>query len=203
MTSGPARPDFRSAPLRRDRTRPAMNGSEAVRLLDAVDFAARKHSGQRRKDPERTPYINHPIGVAQILAQEAGVADVAVLQAALLHDTVEDTDTTFAEIEQRFGLEVRRLVEELTDNKALPQAERKRLQVERAAGLSAGARLVALADKLYNLRDLDRRVPEGWSEQRVREYFAWAARVANALRGSCPALEEPLWRLLAARGVAR
>uniref|UniRef100_A0A670YQC1 Guanosine-3',5'-bis(diphosphate) 3'-pyrophosphohydrolase MESH1 n=1 Tax=Pseudonaja textilis TaxID=8673 RepID=A0A670YQC1_PSETE len=136
-----------------------MNGSEAVRLLDAVDFAARKHSGQRRKDPERTPYINHPIGVAQILAQEAGVADVAVLQAALLHDTVEDTDTTFAEIEQRFGPEVRRLVEELTDNKALPQAERKRLQVERAAGLSAGARLVALADKLYNLRDLDRRVP--------------------------------------------
>uniref|UniRef100_A0A670YZ12 Guanosine-3',5'-bis(diphosphate) 3'-pyrophosphohydrolase MESH1 n=1 Tax=Pseudonaja textilis TaxID=8673 RepID=A0A670YZ12_PSETE len=141
-----------------------MNGSEAVRLLDAVDFAARKHSGQRRKDPERTPYINHPIGVAQILAQEAGVADVAVLQAALLHDTVEDTDTTFAEIEQRFGPEVRRLVEELTDNKALPQAERKRLQVERAAGLSAGARLVALADKLYNLRDLDRRVPEGWSD---------------------------------------
>ncbi|XP_026565169.1 guanosine-3',5'-bis(diphosphate) 3'-pyrophosphohydrolase MESH1 [Pseudonaja textilis] len=203
MTSGPARPDFRSAPLRWDRTRPAMNGSEAVRLLDAVDFAARKHSGQRRKDPERTPYINHPIGVAQILAQEAGVADVAVLQAALLHDTVEDTDTTFAEIEQRFGPEVRRLVEELTDNKALPQAERKRLQVERAAGLSAGARLVALADKLYNLRDLDRRVPEGWSEQRVREYFAWAARVADPLRGSCPALEEPLWRLLATRGVAR
>ncbi|XP_034291498.1 guanosine-3',5'-bis(diphosphate) 3'-pyrophosphohydrolase MESH1 [Pantherophis guttatus] len=180
-----------------------MSGSEAARLLDAVDFAARKHSAQRRKDPERTPYINHPIGVAQILAQEAGVTDVAVLQAALLHDTVEDTDATFAELEQRFGPGVRRLVEELTDDKALPRTERKRLQVERAAGLSAGARLVALADKLHNLRDLDRRAPEDWSEQRVREYFAWAARVADALRGSCPALEEPLWRLLAARGVAR
>ncbi|XP_058012391.1 guanosine-3',5'-bis(diphosphate) 3'-pyrophosphohydrolase MESH1 isoform X2 [Ahaetulla prasina] len=180
-----------------------MSGSEAARLLDAVDFAARKHSAQRRKDPERTPYINHPIGVAQILAREAGVTDVAVLQAALLHDTVEDTDATFAELEQRFGPEVRRLVEELTDDKALPRAERKRLQVERAAGLSAGARLVALADKLHNLRDLRRRAPEGWSEQRVREYLSWAARVADALRGSCPALEEPLWELLAAGGAAR
>lgn len=115
---------------------------------------------------------------------------------------MEDTDTTFAEIEQRFGPAVRGLVEELTEDKALPRAERKRLQVERAAGLSAGARLVALADKLYNLRDLQRRVPRGWSQQRVHEYFAWAARVADGLRGSCPALEEPLWRLLAARGVA-
>lgn len=133
----------------------------------------------------------------------AGAKPPSAPQAALLHDTVEDTDTTFAEIEQRFGLEVRRLVEEVTDDKALPRAERKRLQVERAAGLSAGARLVALADKLYNLRDLQRCTPVGWSEQRVREYFAWAARVADGLRGTCPALEEPLWRLLAARGVAR
>uniref|UniRef100_A0A669PHD8 VPS33B late endosome and lysosome associated n=1 Tax=Phasianus colchicus TaxID=9054 RepID=A0A669PHD8_PHACC len=103
-------------------------GSDAARLLEAADFAAWKHREQRRKDPEGTPYINHPIGVARILSHEAGVTDVVVLQAALLHDTVEDTDTTLPEIEERFGPEVRRVVEELTDDKALPKAERKRLQ---------------------------------------------------------------------------
>ncbi|NXN61735.1 MESH1 pyrophosphohydrolase, partial [Rynchops niger] len=100
-------------------------------------------------------------GVARILAQEAGVTDTVVLQAALLHDTVEDTDTTFLEIEERFGAEVRRVVEEVTDDKALPKMERKRLQIERAAGSSPRAKLVKLADKLHNLRDLNRCTPAG------------------------------------------
>ncbi|NWX80611.1 MESH1 pyrophosphohydrolase, partial [Alca torda] len=108
-----------------------------------------------------TPFINHPIGVAKILAQEAGVTDTVVLQAALLHDTVEDTDTTFSEIEERFGAEVRRVVEEVTDDKALPKMERKRLQIERAAGSSPRAKLVKLADKLHNLRDINRCTPAG------------------------------------------
>uniref|UniRef100_A0A8D0KN26 Guanosine-3',5'-bis(diphosphate) 3'-pyrophosphohydrolase MESH1 n=1 Tax=Salvator merianae TaxID=96440 RepID=A0A8D0KN26_SALMN len=138
-----------------------MSFPDAVRLLDAVDFAARKHATQRRKDPEGTPYINHPIGVAQILAQEAGVTDVAVLQAAVLHDTVEDTDTTFSEIEERFGKEVRSIVEEVTDDKTLPKMERKRLQIAHAPESTAAARLVKLADKLHNLRDLNRSVPQG------------------------------------------
>ncbi|XP_060611434.2 guanosine-3',5'-bis(diphosphate) 3'-pyrophosphohydrolase MESH1 [Anolis sagrei] len=175
--------------------------SETVRLLDAAHFAACKHSSQRRKDPERTPYINHPIGVAQILAQEGGVTDLAVLQAALLHDTVEDTDTTFLEIEERFGAEVRRIVEEVTDDKALPKMERKRLQVEHAAGSSPGARLVKLADKLYNLRDLNRSTPQGWSEKRVQDYFLWASEVVRGLHGTHPALEEKLWLLFRARGI--
>ncbi|XP_074863395.1 guanosine-3',5'-bis(diphosphate) 3'-pyrophosphohydrolase MESH1 isoform X1 [Carettochelys insculpta] len=136
-------------------------GSEAARLLEAAHFAARKHRGQRRKDPERTPYVNHPIGVARILSQEAGVTDIAVLQAALLHDTVEDTDTTFAEIEAHFGEEVRHIVEEVTDDKTLPKVERKRLQIEHAPHSSRGAKLVKLADKLDNLRDLNRCTPEG------------------------------------------
>ncbi|XP_055571828.1 guanosine-3',5'-bis(diphosphate) 3'-pyrophosphohydrolase MESH1 [Falco biarmicus] len=139
-------------------------GSEAARLLAAADFAARKHKAQRRKDPEGTPYINHPIGVARILAHEAGVTDLVVLQAALLHDTVEDTDTTFSEIEEQFGEEVRRVVEEVTDDKTLPKMERKRLQVEHAPGSSPQAKLVKLADKLYNLRDLNRCTPEGMAE---------------------------------------
>ncbi|XP_064312003.1 guanosine-3',5'-bis(diphosphate) 3'-pyrophosphohydrolase MESH1 [Phalacrocorax carbo] len=177
-------------------------GSEAARLLEAADFAARKHKEQRRKDPEGTPYINHPIGVARILAHEAGVTDIVVLQAALLHDTVEDTDTTFSEIEERFGEEVRRVVEEVTDDKTLPKAERKRLQVEHAPGSSPRAKLVKLADKLYNLRDLNRCTPQGWSSQRVEEYFRWAARVVAGLRGTSAPLEAELQRLFEERGLA-
>ncbi|KAM4766683.1 guanosine-3',5'-bis(diphosphate) 3'-pyrophosphohydrolase MESH1 [Cyanocitta cristata] len=177
-------------------------GSEMARLLEAVDFAARKHKAQRRKDPEGTPYINHPIGVARILAHEAGVTDIVVLQAALLHDTVEDTDTTFSEIEEWFGAEVRRVVEEVTDDKTLPKTERKRLQVERAPACSRRAKLVKLADKLYNLRDLNRCTPQGWSAERVQEYFRWAARVVSGLRGTSAALEGALQRLFEQRGVA-
>ncbi|KAF1536102.1 UNVERIFIED_CONTAM: Guanosine-3',5'-bis(diphosphate) 3'-pyrophosphohydrolase MESH1, partial [Eudyptes pachyrhynchus] len=150
-------------------------GSEAALLLEAADFAARKHKEQRRKDPEGTPFINHPIG---------------------------DTDTTFSEIEERFGEEVRRVVEEVTDDKALPKMERKRLQVERAPGSSPRAKLVKLADKLHNLRDLNRCTPEGWSSQRVQEYFRWAARVVAGLRGTSPPLEAALQRLFEERGLA-
>ncbi|KAM7010455.1 guanosine-3',5'-bis(diphosphate) 3'-pyrophosphohydrolase MESH1 isoform 1-T1 [Passerculus sandwichensis] len=159
-------------------------GSEAARLLEAVDFAARKHKDQRRKDPEGTPYINHPIAVARILAHEAGVTDMVVLQ-----------------IEERFGAEVRRVVEEVTDDKSLPKMERKRLQIERAAACSRRAKLVKLADKLHNLRDLNRCTPQGWTEERVQEYFRWAARVVSGLRGSSAALEGALQRLFEARGV--
>ncbi|NWW23805.1 MESH1 pyrophosphohydrolase, partial [Falcunculus frontatus] len=151
-------------------------GSEMARLLEAVDFAARKHKEQRRKDPEGTPYINHPI--------------------------VEDTDTTFSEIEEWFGVEVRRVVEEVTDDKTLPKMERKRLQVERAPVCSRRAKLVKLADKLYNLRDLNRCTPQGWSAERVQEYFRWAALVVSGLRGTSGALEEALQRLFEERGVA-
>ncbi|XP_064373851.1 guanosine-3',5'-bis(diphosphate) 3'-pyrophosphohydrolase MESH1 isoform X2 [Dromaius novaehollandiae] len=176
-------------------------GSEAARLLEAADFAAEKHKAQRRKDPEGTPYINHPLGVARILAQEAGVTDIVVLQAALLHDTVEDTDTTFSEIEERFGEEVRRVVEEVTDDKTLPKAERKRLQIEHAPGCSRRAKLVKLADKLHNLRDISRCTPAGWSAQRVQEYFRWAAQVVGGLRGTSPPLEAALQQLFEERGV--
>ncbi|XP_064013906.1 guanosine-3',5'-bis(diphosphate) 3'-pyrophosphohydrolase MESH1 [Pogoniulus pusillus] len=177
-------------------------GSEAAALLEAADFAARKHKGQRRKDPEGTPYINHPIGVARILAHEAGVTDIVVLQAALLHDTVEDTDTTLAEIEELFGQEVSRVVAEVTDDKTLPKMERKRLQVEHAPSSSPRAKLVKLADKLYNLRDLNRCTPAGWSPQRVQEYFQWAAQVVFGLRGTSPALEAALQRLFEERGLS-
>lgn len=167
-----------------------------------VNFAAVKHRNQRRKDSDKTPYINHPIGVAHILTAEGGVTDFEVLQAALLHDTVEDTDTSFEEVEQNFGPRVRKIVEEVTDDRSLPKAERKRLQVERAAKKSPQAKLVKLADKIYNLRDLQRSLPEGWTEERRREYFAWAKKVCDNLKGTNQALEDILEEIYRQENVA-
>ncbi|KAM4749585.1 guanosine-3',5'-bis(diphosphate) 3'-pyrophosphohydrolase MESH1 [Rhinophrynus dorsalis] len=175
--------------------------SDVVLVLEAANFAAEKHKQQRRKDIGKTPYINHPIGVARILTHEAGVTDPVVLQAALLHDTVEDTDTTFLEIESHFGQEVRRIVEEVTDDKTLPKMERKRLQIEHAPHCSYKAKLVKLADKLYNLRDLTCSTPEGWTEQRVQEYFQWASEVVKGLRGTNLAMEKELDQLFIDRGI--
>ncbi|KAK5915824.1 hypothetical protein CesoFtcFv8_001381 [Champsocephalus esox] len=175
--------------------------SDAVLLLETVNFAAEKHRNQRRKDPEATPYINHPIGVARIISHEGGVTNIEVLQAALLHDTVEDTDTSFAELEAKFGPIVARIVQEVTDDKSLSKQDRKRQQVEHAAHCSRQAKVVKLADKLYNLRDLNRCTPSGWTAERVQEYFVWASEVVKGLRGTNYALEERLEELFRQRGV--
>ncbi|CAD5115734.1 DgyrCDS4680 [Dimorphilus gyrociliatus] len=164
-------------------------------LVETVNFAAIKHKAQRRKDPEKTPYINHPIGVARILTEEGKVNDLSVLQAAILHDTVEDTDTTIEEIKEKFGDKVAGIVAEVTDDKHLPKSERKRLQIENAPKKSKEAKLVKLADKLYNLRDLNRATPSGWNPKRVSEYFKWASLVVEGLRGTNHQLEEELDKL--------
>jgi guanosine-3',5'-bis(diphosphate) 3'-pyrophosphohydrolase len=158
-------------------------------LLKALAFAAHKHRDQRRKDRDASPYINHPIALADVLVNEGGVSDVEVLCAALLHDTVEDTATTHEELVDAFGARVARIVAEVTVDKSLSIADRKRLQVERAAQLSPEAKLVKLADKICNLRDVAERPPEGWDLARRREYFDWAKRVVDGLRGAHPRLE--------------
>ncbi|KAL8591850.1 Guanosine-3',5'-bis(diphosphate) 3'-pyrophosphohydrolase MESH1 [Nucella lapillus] len=163
--------------------------SEVIRC---THFSAVKHKDQRRKDPEQTPYINHPIGVANILTEEAGITDIQVIQAALLHDTVEDTDTSFDELVKEFGQQVADVVMEVTDDKNLPSQVRKRLQIEHAPHISHKAKLVKLADKLYNLRDLSRTTPRGWSQKRCLEYFEWAYKVVAGLRGTNAKLEELL-----------
>ncbi|KAI9591983.1 HD domain-containing 3, isoform CRA_c [Syncephalis fuscata] len=162
----------------------------AAALLKANDFAAHKHRNQIRKDG-KTPYINHPIGVAHYLA-EAGIDDLVTLQAALLHDTVEDTDTTFEEVEEIFGPEVRLVVEECSDDMQLPREERRRIQVETLPHKSVKARQVKLADKLYNLRDLLRMAPIGWTPERVHDYFVWSRDVVDVCRGVCEPLEKQL-----------
>ena len=163
--------------------------SELTLLLRAIAFAADKHRDQRRKDAGETPYINHPIALAEVLANEGGVADVEVLCAAVLHDTIEDTRTTQQELVDAFGARVAGIVAEVTDDKQLEPAERKRLQVEHAPHLSPEAKLVKLADKICNLRDAAERPPHKWDLGRRREYFDWAKRVIEGLRGVHPRLE--------------
>ena len=158
-------------------------------ILAALQFAAHKHRDQRRKDLEASPYINHPIALARILAVEGGVQDALVLRAAVLHDTIEDTQTSYEELAARFGSEVADVVREVTDDKSLPKAERKQLQIVHAAGLSRAAKLVKLADKIANLRDVAEHPPAQWPLERRREYFEWAKQVVDGLRGTHPRLE--------------
>lgn len=178
------------------------NSELLTMLVKCVNFAAVKHKDQRRKDPAETPYINHPIGVANILVQEGNIHDPAVILAALLHDTVEDTDATFDLLEAEFGKEVCDIVKEVTDDKSLPKAERKRLQIENAPKKSYKAKLVTLADKLYNLRDLEKSMPKGWTQERVKEYFKWAKAVIDGCRRTNFSLEREL-DLIYANRVAR
>lgn len=159
------------------------------RLLAALSFAAVRHKDQRRKDGAASPYINHPIALANILCNEGQVSDIAVICAALLHDTLEDTDTSADELQALFGREIRDIVMEVTDDKSLPKAERKRLQVAHAATISQRAKLVKLADKISNLRDVADCPPPHWSLQRRQEYFDWGRAVVDQLRGVHPGLE--------------
>jgi guanosine-3',5'-bis(diphosphate) 3'-pyrophosphohydrolase len=158
-------------------------------LLKAVHFAAEKHRLQKRKDEDASPYINHPIEVAAILAGLGGVRDIALLAAAVLHDTVEDTMTSPEEIEREFGRKVRLLVQEVSDDKSLPQGERKRLQIEHAPGLSREAKLIKLADKISNVADVSGNPPAAWSLDRRRDYLDWAEKVVAGMRGTAPRLE--------------
>lgn len=158
-------------------------------LIRAAAFAAERHRHQRRRDAEASPYINHPIALADVLANEGGVDDLNALCAALLHDTVEDTQTSAADIEAAFGARIAAIVLEVSDDKSLPKAERKRLQIEHAPQLSREAKLIKLADKICNLRDLLAQPPADWSAQRKRDYFDWAAQVVAGVRGVHPGLE--------------
>jgi (p)ppGpp synthase/HD superfamily hydrolase len=166
---------------------------ECALVLKAAVFASERHREQKRKGTQAAPYINHPLAVADLLAGPGGVGDPLVLAAAVLHDTIEDTLTTPRELEDLFGREVRQLVEEVTDDKSLPKAERKRLQIEHAAGLSTGAKLIKLGDKIANVLDLTRDPPGNWPFERRLEYLDWTERVVAGCRG----VNENLERLYA------
>jgi len=155
--------------------------NEHATLLAAIAFAAHKHRAQRRKDAEASPYINHPLALAHVLATEGRVKDLKTLMAAVLHDTVEDTETTYAELVDHFGTTVADVVMEVTDDKALSKADRKRHQIEHAPHMSRRAALVKLADKTCNLRDMAHNPPVEWPLRRRHEYFDWAKAVVDGL----------------------
>ena len=157
-------------------------------VLRAAAFAAEKHRNQRRKDEEASPYINHPIQLAYILVQ-ADIEDPVVLAAALLHDTIEDTETTLDELEIIFGYEIANIVAECSDDKSLGKLERKQAQIDHAATISHKAKLVKFADKIANISDINGSPPAGWSLERKREYFDWAKQVVDRMRGTHAVLE--------------
>lgn len=158
-------------------------------IVKAAQFAAEKHRNQRRKDVDASPYINHPLALASVLAVEGGVETPEVICAALLHDTIEDTDTTVEELTALFGDRITGIVLEVTDDKSLDKAVRKEEQVRHAPHISPEAKLVKLADKICNLRDILASPPADWGAGRKSDYFDWANRVVTGLRAEHVALE--------------
>jgi guanosine-3',5'-bis(diphosphate) 3'-pyrophosphohydrolase len=154
---------------------------QILMILKACEFAADKHRNQRRKDPARTPYINHPLAVARALAEEGGVKDPEILAAAILHDTLEDTQTTLKELQKAFGRRVASMVAEVTDDKTLPKQVRKQRQIDHGPRKSKGAAVIKVADKICNLRDLKKSPPKHWTVERSRQYRKWAIEVVRSL----------------------
>jgi len=165
-------------------------------VLKALEFAAGRHKGQYRKGEDMTPYINHPIQVANLLATVAGETDAVLLSAAVLHDVIEDTvgsvkerDQLIKQISDVFGDEILKLTLEVTDDKTLDKSERKRLQVVNAAHKSVRAKKLKIADKIMNLRDLTTNPPKDWTTERILAYFDWSEKVVEGLRGVSQGLE--------------
>ena len=155
-------------------------------ILKAAHFAAEQHRDQRRKDIHASPYIIHPISVALAISQIGGVDDPEILAAALLHDIIEDTETTPEELEAEFGKKVCEYVLDVSDDKTLPKDERKRRQIEHAKKISKGAALIKLGDKISNVTDVINSPPEDWDINRRKEYLDWAEKVIE----NCPKVND-------------
>ncbi|MCB1788001.1 MAG: bifunctional (p)ppGpp synthetase/guanosine-3',5'-bis(diphosphate) 3'-pyrophosphohydrolase [Gammaproteobacteria bacterium] len=167
-----------------------METDELKLLIKALAFASACHRNQRRKDRDASPYINHPIALTDVLVNEGQVTDPETLCAALLHDVIEDTEATEAELAVLFGPTITAIVIEVTDDESMDKRARKQAQIERAPLLSVQAKAIKLADKIANLRDVVANPPPDWSHARRREYFDWAKQVIDGLRGDHPHLEE-------------
>ncbi|MBV8823383.1 MAG: HD domain-containing protein [Hyphomicrobiales bacterium] len=163
--------------------------SDVSLIMQAADFAARRHAGQRRKGVAAEPYVNHLLEVAALLADATGGNDAALIAAALLHDSLEDTATEYEEIDARFGPDIAALVAAVTDDKSLPKAERKRRQIESAPNATSRAKLLKIADKTSNVRALIVSPPTNWDLARVVEYIDWAEQVVARCRGQNAMLE--------------
>jgi guanosine-3',5'-bis(diphosphate) 3'-pyrophosphohydrolase len=164
-------------------------------IFIALDFAAYKHRHQKRKGINKIPYINHPIKVAELIANKIENPGMEMIQAAILHDTIEDTSTIFNELSEKFGLKIAQIVNELTDNMSDPYSVRKRLQIEKASKLSYEARCIKIADKICNINDiLYSRV--GWLKSRKIRYVKWSMKVIDQIRGTSKELEDEFDKLI-------
>ena len=177
-------------PRRLTTTRKEVPISDIALILKAADFAADRHRKQRRKGRKKRPYIGHCTEVAWLIAEVGKVDDANVLAAAILHDTLEDTKTEPEEIVEAFGPAIHDLVIQVTDDKRLDKDERKKLQVEHAPHLSPGAKVIKLADKISNVREIGEDPPKGWDIVRRQKYFGWAREVVDAMGRVNPALEK-------------
>lgn len=171
--------------------------SDLAKLLQAISFSAKKHRYQRRKGGDSEPYINHPLEVANLIAGIGKVTDYEILMAAVLHDTIEDTQTTAEELTELFGANVCSMVLEVTDDKSLPKQTRKLKQIEHAPHLSFGAKHVKLCDKISNVTDVLNNPPSDWSAETRANYVNWASKVVNGLRGVNKDLEDYFDNLVA------
>lgn len=160
------------------------------RLLQALDFAAERHSAQRRKGPDAAPYVNHLIEVATLVANVGQVEDVEVLIAAILHDVLEDTPTTSDEVTERFGARVCGFVQALSDDKALPRQRRRQLTLEELPVMDALVKIIKLADLSSNIKLL----PPNWSYERKLEYLVWSEHAATICSTECQPLAELYWQ---------
>jgi guanosine-3',5'-bis(diphosphate) 3'-pyrophosphohydrolase len=166
-------------------------------VLRALEFAAVRHRKQFRKGKDKSPYINHPIQVANLLVNEAGEKDPVLLAASMLHDVVEDTVETklekkelIGQIRELFGEEVLSVTLEVTDDKSLGKKMRKQMQVKHASTLSVKAKKLKIADKIMNVRDITSNPPVKWSLWRIRKYLDWSEKVVAGLRGVNKKLED-------------
>ena len=154
-----------------------------IRLVSkAAEFAAQRHTGKARKARPDEPYVNHLAEVANILAEVTDGADAELVAAGWLHDTVEDELATIAELTAEFGDRVAALVDEVTDDMSLPQAQRRQKQIVDAPHKSPGAKLIKIADKISNV--CARIVPEPSRDQRneLAAYTIWAEQVVAGCR---------------------
>lgn len=173
--------------------------SSIQRVLSVALFAAEKHAAQRRKGAAAEPYVNHLIEVAGLVAAATAEPDTNLVVAALLHDTIEDAGVTEEELRERFGADVAHLVMEVTDDKSLPKAERKRLQIVNAPKKSVRAGTIKMADKISNLRAIRNSPPVDWTEQRKAEYLDWARQVVEGLAAPNPVLKAEFDSLMPSR----
>lgn len=158
-------------------------------FLKALNFSAEQHKLQKRKGDNGVPYINHPIQVVALLSEYESETNYKLLTAAILHDVIEDTTVNKNDVKRYFGDEVANLVSEVTDNMLLPKQIRKSMQVKKAGDLSREAKLIKIADKTCNLKDIVN-LGDTWDVKRKKAYFEWAKKVVDQCRGVNSQLEE-------------